>query len=313
MPKKCLMQLRYLPCLVLGLALASPCLAEQMRVGGQVRTWSALVPANAHRIPLVLVLHGNLQQGSDMRERTSWPQVAARQGFAVLFPDGLNRSWADLRSNEERAGRSPPAGTDDDAFLLALVDRYVAAGVADPRRIFVSGVSNGGAMAMALACRHADRFAAIASVVMEHTHATAAACRPLRAIPVLMMNGTADPLIPYGGGRFHERKRGGDYLSTADTLAFWRRANGCAAGDAKVQALPDRDASDHSTVTRIGSQCPAGGDVVLYRVDGGGHRLPDDIADAQHPRLVDALLGPQNRDIGAPEVIWAFFAGAASR
>jgi poly(3-hydroxybutyrate) depolymerase len=49
----------------------------------------------------------------------------------------------------------------------------------------------------------------------------------------------------------------------------------------------------------------------LYRIDGGGHRLPDARADAEHTRLVDALLGPQNRDLDAPETIWRFFARAA--
>jgi len=307
------MKLRFLPCLLLAASLASPVHAEQMRSGGQARSYTAIVPPGARGLPLVLVLHGNLQQGSDMRERTSWAQVAARHGFVAVFPDGLNRSWADLRSAQERGGHSPPAGTDDAAFLLALVDHYVAAGIADPHRIYVTGVSNGGAMTMTLACRHPERFAAAASVVMEFTPTVEAACHPSRPIPLLLMNGTADPLIPYAGGRFHDRRKNADYLSTPDTLAFWRKANGCQAGDAKQSALPDRDRSDRSTITRIDSRCPAGREVVLYRVDGGGHRLPDDMADAQHPRLVDALLGPQNRDIGAPELIWQFFASQPAR
>jgi polyhydroxybutyrate depolymerase len=168
-------------------------------------------------------------------------------------------------------------------------------------------------MALTLACRQPERFAAVASVVMELTKTVAAACHPARAIPVLLMNGSADPLIPYGGGGFHGRREGADYLSTPDTLAFWRRANACEARDAGSQVLPDRDPGDRSTVTRIDSHCPRGRGVVLYRIDGGGHRLPDVRADAQHPRLVDAVLGPQNHDIDAPELIWQFFASAASR
>jgi polyhydroxybutyrate depolymerase len=292
---------------------ASAAHAEQMRSGGQQRTWTAQVPAGAHALPLVLVLHGNTQQGRDLRERTSWAATAAAQGFVVLFPDGLDRAWADLRSAPERGGASPPAGTDDAAFLLALVDRYVAAGSADPRRIYVAGVSNGGAMALSLACRHPDRFAAVASVVMAFTPTFAASCHPAWPIPVLMMNGSADPLIPYGGGLFHGRRRGAEYLSTAQTLAFWRKANGCAADDAGATRLPDRDPGDASTVTRIDSRCPRGGQVLLYRVDGGGHRMPDAMADARHPRLVDALLGVQNRDIAAPELIWRFFASQPAR
>ena len=69
----------------------------------------------------------------------------------------------------------------------------------------------------------------------------------------------------------------------------------------------------NTQVTRIDSRCPRGGQVLLYRVDGGGHRMPDAMADAHHPRLVDALLGVQNHDIAAPELIWRYFASQPAR
>jgi polyhydroxybutyrate depolymerase len=203
-------------------------------------------------------------------------------------------------------GRAPPAGTDDAAFLLALVDRFVASGVADPKRIYVTGISNGGAMTMSLACRHGERFAAAASVIMSLTPGMAAACMPAPRLPMLLMNGTADPLIPYDGGRGLIGRGGTPYWASPDTLAFWRRANGCEPGDGTIEALPDRDMQDGSTVTRIGSHCPAGTDVQLVRIDGGGHRMPGRDEDARQPRRVDALLGRQNRDVDGPELIWAF-------
>ena len=184
----------------------------------------------------------------------------------------------------------------------------MASGAADPRRIYVTGVSNGGAMTMSLACRHGERFAAAASVIMALTPGMAAACTPAPRLPMLLMNGTADPLIPYEGGRGRIGRGGTPYWSTADTLAFWRQANGCEPGDAAIEALPDHDPRDGSTVTRIGSRCPANFDVQLVRIDGGGHRMPGREADARHPRSVDALLGRQNHDVDGPELIWAFFA-----
>jgi polyhydroxybutyrate depolymerase len=280
--------------------------ADELLIDNQVRTYTAIVPEHAQRVPLVLILHGNTQQGHDMIERTSWPQVAAREKFAALFPDGLNRAWADLRSSTDRLGRSPPAGTDDVAFLTALVQRYIDNGIADPRRIYVTGVSNGGAMTMTLACVRPQMFAAAASVIMEFARSSVAACSPKKDVPILFMNGTADPAIPFSGGHSGTGRAGAVYVSTPETISFWRRVNGCSLEDARQETLPDVDPSDHSTVTRVDSTCRIGTDVVLYRVDGGGHRMPDLRNDALMVKMVDSLLGYQNHDINGPDVIWQF-------
>lgn len=299
------MRLAFLP---LALALLAPAaLAATLPVGGVERSYSAQLPPKASRVPLVLVLHGNTQQGIDMRERTGWTEVAKREGFAVVFPDGLNRAWADLRGGEERAGVTPPKGTDDTAFLMALARRYVDAGVADPKRLYVTGVSNGGAMAMTLACLHPETFAAAGVVVMNLTQSMRPACRPSQPIPILFMNGTADPLIPYSGGKGTSRMAVDGFLSTPDTVRFWRKVDGCDEADAAATPLPDVNMQDDSHVTRIESTCPPGTDVLLYRVDGGGHRMPGAKSDARVRAFVKFLLGPQNRDIDGAETIWAFF------
>ena len=83
----------------------------------------------------MIVLHGKTQSGADMVTRTAWPKVAKREGFAVVFPDGLNHAWADLRPNNLRAGEAcRPHGTDDVAFIAKLVEKLVADGSADPKR-----------------------------------------------------------------------------------------------------------------------------------------------------------------------------------
>jgi polyhydroxybutyrate depolymerase len=271
-----------------------------------LRSFIAQLP-DTKPAPLVIVLHGNTQTGADITTRTAWPAVAKRERFGVVFPDGLNRAWADLRLATKRAGRAPPKGTDDVAFIVKLIEKYIADGSADPKRIYVTGISNGGAMALTLVCARADLFAAAASVIIDLTDESAAACHPSRPVPLLMMNGTADPLIPYQGGRGASRFAVEDFWSTEKTLAFWRRANGCEARDGAATDLEDRDRADQSTVTKIASRCPPGRDVVLYRVNGGGHRMPGSIADTRFPRVANALLGPQNRDIDGAETIWAFF------
>ncbi|MCP4617186.1 MAG: prolyl oligopeptidase family serine peptidase [Bradyrhizobium sp.] len=291
--------------LLLVLTCASAAAADTIAIGKVTRRYTVRLP-DTKPAPLVIVLHGNTQTGNDMITRTAWPTVARREGFAVVFPDGLNHAWADLRPNNLRAGRVPPHGTDDVAFIAKLVEKLVADGSVDPKRVYVTGISNGGAMTMTLVCKRADLFAGAASVVMNLTDQSANLCRSPRPVPMLMMNGTADPLVPYNGGRGTSRFAVDGFWSTAKTLGFWRKNNGCDAKDAAVTELEDTNRTDRSTVTRIDSNCPPGRDVVLYRVNDGGHRMPGS-PDARFPRLANTFLGPQNRDIDGAETIWAFF------
>lgn len=284
----------------------SPASADTVDVDGVKRSYTAQLPAKKPA-PLVVVLHGKTQRGADMAARTAWPQVAKREGFAVVFPDGLNHAWADARTKAGPELRGPPPGTDDVSFIAKLVEKLVANGTADPRRVYVAGISNGGAMAMTLLCARADLFAAGASVIMNLTDEAAVTCHPSRPLPMLLMNGTADPLIPYEGGRGASYFATDGFWSTEETLAFWRKLNGCEAGDADVTDLPDKTPDDQSTVTRITSRCPAGHDVVLYRINNGGHRMPGFAPDARFPKIAARLLGPQNGDIDGAETIWAFF------
>ena len=303
------MEMHQIRCFLASLAFAlaaNTASAETLVIGGVTRTFIAQLP-DTKPAPLVIVLHGNIQTGADVMARTSWPAVAKREHFGVIFPDGLNRAWADLWPGTRRAWRAPPKGTDDVAFIVALIGKYVAEGTADPKRVYVTGLSNGGAMTMTLICARADLFAAAASVIMNLTDESASACHPRRPEPMLLMNCTADPLIPYRGGKGTSRIALERFWSAERTLAFWRRVNGCEAQDAATTDLDDRDHADQSTVTLISSRCPPGRDVVLYRVNGGGHRMPSNSTDALFPRIATALLGPQNHDIDGAETIWAFF------
>lgn len=287
-------------------AAASVASADTIDVDGVKRSYTVQLPAT-RLAPLVLVLHGKTQRGADMITRTAWPQVAKREGFAVGFPDGLNHAWADARTKAGPALRGPPEGTDDVAFIAKLVEKLVANGTADPKRVYVAGISNGGAMAMTLACARADLFAAGASAIMNLTDEAAVTCHPSRPLPMLLMNGTADPLVPYEGGRGSSYFAADGFWSTDETMAFWRKLNGCEEDDAATVDLPDKSPADQSTVTRITSRCPTGHDVVLYRVNHGGHRMPGFVPDARFPRVAASLLGPQNGDIDGAETIWTFF------
>ena len=106
---------------VAALAAGSAASADTIDINGVKRSYTAQLPARKPA-PLVIVLHGKTQRGADMITRTAWPQIAKREGLAVVFPDGLNNAWADARTKAGPALRGPPAGTDDVAFIAKLVE-----------------------------------------------------------------------------------------------------------------------------------------------------------------------------------------------
>ncbi|MGJ5020640.1 alpha/beta hydrolase family esterase [Bradyrhizobium oligotrophicum] len=241
--------------------------------------------------PTVIVLHGALGSGAGTARTTGFAEAAAAHGFAAVFPDGINRQW-----NDGRDGRS--GGHDDIGFIRALVRQLVADGTADSRRIYLAGISNGGMMSFTLACKAPELFAGIGTVIANMPEGIEpCAARPL---PVVMINGTADPMVPYRGGEVGLRGGRGRVWSADRTAEFFARRDGCGARQAV--ALPHRDLASDTSVTQLSwRDCQVIGGVSLYRVEGGGHALP-----GRRP-LAPRLLGPSNFDIDAAEVILRAF------
>ncbi len=260
-------------------------------------------PAARRKRPLVLVLHGGGRaDGADMQKRLGWPEMGAREGFVAVFPNGVDAQWNDGRGVSFRKNRDN-AHVDDVGYISALIDRLVADGAIDPKRVYVTGASNGGMMSFRLACELSGKLAAVAPMIANVPEKIAPGCAPEKPLPLLLMNGTDDPLVPFDGGPVRVLGREyGNVISTDRTIALWLDNNGCGAGRATTR-LPDRDTSDSSTVTvHRFSPCRAGSEVVLYEIIGGGHTLPGgDVPD--RPRL----MGHKNNDIDAVTEIWNFF------
>jgi polyhydroxybutyrate depolymerase len=254
-------------------------------------------PAASAPPPLVVVLHGGFGTAEQVQAYMGWDRVAREDGFAVLYPQGLQRRWNDARAAALR--KLNPSTASDVAFIRALVERIVKSGAADPARIYVTGVSNGGHMTHRLVCEAGELFAAAAPVIANLAANLVQAC-PSKPMPMLLMNGTADTLTPYAG----ETAQGGSVLSAPDTFAAFARRNGCTGTPGETR-LPDREPSDGSTVTVIaGTGCTH--ETKLYRINGGGHNAP---ARQKRPDglLAKRLFGTQNQDIDTAEEIWAFF------
>lgn len=244
---------------------------------------------------VVLLLHGGYGSAAGVTRVTGGFQALAdRAGFIAVYPDSKGNHWDDGRE-------TLTAHSDDVGFIAALLDALATEQRIDTRRIYAAGISNGGMMTLRLACELSGRIAAVATVAANMPAALATACRPARPMPLVMFSGTADPLMPYAGGRV-AGPAGGRVLSAPETAAFWARVNGLGA-DAQSSAMPDRDTTDgtNSDLLAYGASGSAG-EVMLYRVNGGGHTWPGGMQ-----YLPARFVGKLGRDFGADELMWAFF------
>jgi len=236
-------------------------------IGGRTRTYSLHVPPaydGKKPLPLVLVLHG-AGQSPESAERMSGMSVKAdHENFLVVYPSGTGRSNRRPTWNSGNCcGYAMQNNVDDVAFLRALIDKVEQDYSVDPRRIFVTGISNGGMMSYRVGCELADKIAAIAPV----EGAQDIDCRPSRPVSVIVFHGTADRLVPFNGGStpFQIGPKRSDN-SVANTVAFWVKQDGCS---------PTPKHEENGAVhTDIYSGCKNGTGVALYAIQGGRHSWP---------------------------------------
>ncbi|NUM54277.1 MAG: prolyl oligopeptidase family serine peptidase [Candidatus Hydrogenedentes bacterium] len=261
--------------------------------GGVERTYRIYTPSGNGPFPVVFVLHGLRGDGKGMERYTQFTKLAAKENFIVVYPDGLDRKWND---------RSYKAGsTDDVGFISALLDYIASTHTIDPARVYVTGASNGGMMANRLACDIGNRFAAIAPVIAGIPYLVQRQSRSASAMSILLINGTDDPLVPFGGSSTGRSRV--SIVTALQTVDFWVAKNGCATTPT-VTLLPDTDPSDGTRIERsIYTPGAPGAEVVFYAVQGGGHTWPG--APIQY--LPAGLIGKTSQDIDATEVIWQFF------
>lgn len=251
--------------------------------------------------PLVIVLHGGGGTGAGMVKLTNFNAIADREGFIVVYPDGVDRHWNDGRGVEWY--RAHTENIDDLGFISTLIDELVAKLNVDVKRVYATGISNGGMMSYRLGCELSQRIAGIAPVTASISVNMAKVWSPSRPMPVLIIAGTADPLVPWDGGDIRFGRRiFGTVLSVPDTVKFWVEKNGCLAKPIVIR-LPDTDPTDGTTVRKeVYASCRDGAEVVLYAVEGGGHTWAGGLQ-----YLPERIIGKTSREFSASEVIWQFF------
>ena len=270
------------------------------------RTFYIHLPTNFDELelpPVVLVLHGSGKaDGYKTADHTGYNQIADREGFIAVYPNGIDSQWNDGRGVTFRRKKSNE-NIDDVGFISALIEHLIENYKGNRARIYITGLSNGGMMTLRLGCEIASKLAAIAPVIANMPERISNDCKPDASLPVLIMNGTADPLVPWDGGPIKIfRKEYRTVLSTENTVRFWVEHNKCYEEPVTV-LLPDINKDDDSyiKVVTYGS-VPIDVEVILYAIVSGGHNFPG----ANTPEL-KFFLGNKNNDIIGSEIIWEFF------
>ncbi len=272
----------------------SPARAETMHLLTNQGVREAVVlPSRQGPAPTIIVLHGATSTATWTAQHSGFANVAAAHGFAAVFPQAINKQWNDGR--EARAAR-----IDDVGFLQRLVGALVGRRIADPAQVYIAGISNGGMMTFRMLCEASELFAGAATVIANMPTRVGAHCQPRKPMPVVMFNGTNDPLVPYDGGGVGFIGLRGSVWAAEETAEFMADVNAC--GVEHMTPLPTRSRTDWVRVTRLEwTQCQTGSKVALYRFEGGGHQVPG------QRQFLPLFLGRGYRGLSAADEAFAFF------
>ena len=282
---------------------------EQLRavdVANRARRYLIYVPEGydpERPAPVVLAFHGGGGNPRSMARLSGLNDKADKEGFIVVYPYGSgvdpDRNLTFNAGNV--GGYAKRKSVDDVAFTKALIADLKEAGNIDVDRIFATGMSNGAMMAYRIASELSESIAAVAPVGGPMGTGT---CDPAVPVSVMHFHGTADKLAPYEGGRGAgapgvPAAARPEFYSVDHSIRQWVKANGCDA-EPVVQSLADAADDGTRVVRKTWSGGKRGAEVVLVRIEGGGHTWPGAIP----PK---AFLGKSTRDISANDLMWEFF------
>ncbi len=249
--------------------------------------------------PLLVVVHGAFSTAKNMEEETGFSKIADREGFIVLYPEGMGLFGFIQHWNAGHCcGKAAKDGLDDVAFLRECVDTLSSAIQINGKQIFMTGFSNGGMLVYRYAAEKTSDLAAIAVLeasIGGRPNEDATLWRPAlptKPLPAMIVHGMADTAVPPEGGV--SQKKGGtrEYLPLSKSIDYWLEANSCEPEFLKEMLLSER------VKINIWPHCAAESSVHAYYIEEWGHRWPGPYFTSNDPEL-------SAYDIS--EKIWSFF------
>jgi polyhydroxybutyrate depolymerase len=253
-------------------------------------------------VPMVVFLHGGGGNAQTAQGFSNFNQVSDENGFLMLYPQAFfetadnSYAWADGR------GLAPDKlGIDDVGYVDALVTALKAEYKIDTQKIYVCGFSNGSFLTQRIAFQKNNQYAAIGTLGGTMNESLYNSGNPERAIPMVFVFGTADPLVPYDGGYVSGNTELEPVKSIDDAVAYWKENNNCLNTLQKVN-LPNTNTSDNSTIEVYQyTDCTCRADVKFYKVINAGHTWPGVLLPYAHS------FGGTNLDMQASVELWNFF------
>ena len=242
--------------------------------------------------PVVIVLHGGQGSADAQRERSGFDGLAVSEGFTVVYAEGTE--WAPGRHawNTGFLMRRQVGQAHDIAYLDALIDLLIRDHGADPRKVFMTGGSNGAMMTLVYATQRAERLAAIAPVVGAMFSFDD---KPSRPLPIMLINGGQDNEVPSEGGFSRNplvsRNQAAPYKPLAETVQFWTGAN--------RSLTPPVITRNGSVTTSVYRAAPNGAVTISVVDDVGGHGWPGTRGRRQGNNPIQSFDGAER--------VWEFF------
>ena len=214
------------------------------------------------------------------------------------YPNGGGNNPNGQQQGQNRDDqKKPQSETDDISFFNQMLDDMGTKFSVDSSRIYAAGLSEGGFMSLRLGCALSDRIAAVASIAASMPKTMI--CVPTRPVPLLMIDGTSDPVVPYGGGTEHNLDLA--TLSVEDSAKAWAKIDHCGE-------KPDKSKLDSKgkMETRVDTYngCQQNASVVLYSVKGAGNTWP-----GGEQYEAENSIGKTDQDLNANELVWKFLGG----
>jgi polyhydroxybutyrate depolymerase len=262
---------------------------ESMQVDNIKRAFVSYVPVGAAatgKMPLIISLHGGFATPNGQFHLADFRPIADKEHILVVCP-ASKHFWHD--------GRDKKDGIDDVKFIDQLITYMIDTYHADPKRVYVAGISNGGFMTSRLACQLNKRIAAIAVVAASMDEGEGYA--PVRPMPVIYMHGTKDPVFSDKGGKAFGRA----IYSQEQVLKVWADLDKCAPKPV-VTNLPDTAHDGTSIIKEEYSNPTTGIKVVGYTIVNGGHTWP-----GGWQYLPEFIVGKTTKNLNACQEMWQFF------
>lgn len=275
--------------------------------GGRERSAIVHVPRRAAEqpaLPVVLNFHGGGGHGANQKEYSMLDALAESENFITVYPNGTGRLSGRLLT--WNAGTCCAYAVinkvDDVGFVRALIDKLAEKFPIDRRRIYATGMSNGGMMAHRLAAEARDIVAAVAPVAGGMVLPV---IKTARAVPVLHIHSVDDPRALYTGGLgppFPLTNNQVFHPNIDEMIKRWADHNGCTAEPMAADRRVDRNSRGHSATKYVYPNCRDGAAVVLWKLTGAGHVWP-----GGKQKVLERILGPSTDIIDANREMWEFF------